>query len=153
VACLVRGAVLRKADMRVHRSAYYRMAVSRSIPPRRVVGTDIRDVPLPEADSGLDRPGTTEAKGRKATSQVKTKVKIRRDAAQQRDVGADTWAPSAAPRGGIPSCPIVGLACRVPGPQEHRTPEKGHPKGTPTFFPVLLTALRRALAALTQPSS
>jgi len=89
VACLVRGAVLRKADMRVHRSAYYRMAVSRSMPPRRVVGT-LRDVRLPVADRGLDRPGTTEAKGRKAKGQVKTKVKIRRDAAQKRDVGADT---------------------------------------------------------------
>jgi hypothetical protein len=41
--------------MRVYRSAYYRMAVSRSIPPRRVVRTH-RDAPLHHHQRGLDTP-------------------------------------------------------------------------------------------------
>ena len=43
--------------------------------------------------------------------------------------------------GGIPSCPIVGWRAGSRALKSTGDPKKATPEGTPTFFPVLLTAL------------
>lgn len=137
--------------MRAHRSAYYRMAVSRSIPPRRVVGTS-KGAPLPGPGRGRDREAGPKRTSRKAKSQVKVRVKSRRDAAQQRDVGADTRAQIGA-RGRHPFLIHYRAGEQgFPGPQEHRTPEKGHPRGDPDLFPGALDRPGPWSASLTQRS-
>jgi hypothetical protein len=75
-----------------------------------------------------------------------------REAAQGMNVGGELGALGLGTGGDFPSM-HCWLAHCVPGCQEHRKAEKGHPRvGAPTFFPVLLTALALVAAGLLKPS-
>jgi hypothetical protein len=119
--------------MRVHRSAYYRMAVSRSIPPRRVVGTS-KGAPLPAHGRGLDGQAATEAQQPKGERPSQSKSKAE-GTPPNKEMSVLTLGRRSNTGAASLLVPLCRLACRFPGPQEHRTPEKAHPGGDPDLFP------------------